>query len=340
MSEPFSKKRAGKTETIVGIGVLFVLSFIAVSVYFVQFDYNPAVLAVQDQTDPDAPLAGAQTRSLTAFFPVSDEFSPLTPSEQFDSETLSDKINGKAELYLSAGFADLQCQRFFLKDQPDVWLEVFVYEMADHTKAFSVFSSQRREDAQIMDMTAHAYQTGNAVFLTHGNYYVEVISSSAADAGIGAAVSLAEQWVAHTQIGDEMTAEISEIDLFPKKDLVENSVRLLSANVFGYDRFQDIFTAAYHFEEDHVTAFISRRQTPEEARDLADGYYQFLTSFGGRDVTPETDPTRRIILIMDVYICIFAQDRFLAGVHEAPTSDIADHLSLALMRHLTEAFYE
>ena len=62
----------------------------------------------------------------------------------YDSISLSDKINGKAELYLAAGFARLETQRFALTDNPGQWMERYLYDMGQHANAFSVFSAQRR----------------------------------------------------------------------------------------------------------------------------------------------------------------------------------------------------
>ena len=69
---------------------------------------------------------------------------PLSPPETFDAEKLSEKIDGKAGLYLSAGFKSLTCRRYKKPDNPDLWLEIFFYDMGNIINSFAVYSMQRR----------------------------------------------------------------------------------------------------------------------------------------------------------------------------------------------------
>lgn len=45
------------------------------------------------------------------------------------------------------------------------------YDMGNSQNAFSVFSAQRRKDADPLNLTRYAYRTSNAIFLIHGRYY-------------------------------------------------------------------------------------------------------------------------------------------------------------------------
>jgi hypothetical protein len=46
--------------------------------------------------------------------------------------------------------------------------------MATPENAFSVFSMQRREGARAIDVVPDAYHTENALFMTQGNFYLEI----------------------------------------------------------------------------------------------------------------------------------------------------------------------
>ena len=108
-----AKRPASRSETIVSWAVIGLLALIAVWVLIKQSDYDPSLFvpAVTESQLP-APVASesAPAGDLSAF--VSEGMTVMSPPETFGPETLSDKINGKAELYLSAGFLALQCQRF------------------------------------------------------------------------------------------------------------------------------------------------------------------------------------------------------------------------------------
>ena len=172
------KTKTTPKQTLLSLVILGILVVISASVYLAQFNYNPAVQqmapALADgQRGQTAPSASAQK----SLIPSSPSQVPLSPLETFDAATLSDKINGKAELYLSAGFVRLHSQRFKDPTVGDMWMEVFVYDMQTPQNAFSVFSVQRRDDSQSLDVGKYAYQTPNAIFFVHGHFYVEIVAS-------------------------------------------------------------------------------------------------------------------------------------------------------------------
>jgi hypothetical protein len=152
MNQKAESKTAAQ-QTLLSLIILGILAIISGSVFFTQFNYNPAL----QQMAPilaagDKPLTAPSASAETSFIPSLPGQSPLSPAETFDAATLSDKINGKAELYLSAGFFQLHSQRFNGPTDGDVWMEVFVYDMQTPRNAFSVFSAQRRDDAQALDV--------------------------------------------------------------------------------------------------------------------------------------------------------------------------------------------
>ena len=123
---------------------------------------------------------------------------PLTLPESFDAQNLSDKINGKAELYLSAGFVGLNSQRFKDKKDASLWIEAYLYDMGNGQNAFSVFSAQRREGAAKLDLAQYAYRTSNARFLVHGRFYIEIIASEATERAFNPVKLLAENFIGNT----------------------------------------------------------------------------------------------------------------------------------------------
>jgi len=137
------KKHSSNWQTVLSLAVLTILIIICAGVIIAQYSYNPAVL----QKDALLPTAEKISRSAPlssdkSFLPLPQGMVPLTTSEVFEAQNLSDKINGKAELYLSAGFARLVSQRFKDERMSDLWIEVFIYDMANGHNAFSVFSAQ------------------------------------------------------------------------------------------------------------------------------------------------------------------------------------------------------
>ncbi len=242
-------------ETIVALCVLASLALIAVGIAMVQSRFNPAVLNFLQGTAAPPATAGP-------ILTLPEGISPLTPAERFDRETLSDKIDGKAELYLSAGFVRLDCQRLALAGQPDLWIEVFVYDMGSFENAYAVFSAQRRADATMLDFAEFAYRAENALFFVHGPSYLEMIASGTDDRLRASMDALARAFILSRPVAQ---ATIAERDLFPETGLVATSISLIPADAFGVADLDRVFTATYSIAGAEMTAFLSRRTDPQEA---------------------------------------------------------------------------
>jgi hypothetical protein len=316
-----SANRIKKQETLMSWAILVLLSAIAAGIFSAQFRDNPVNRSIP------IPKA-AQSQALTAMISVPDMLIPMTSSEEFDSASLSDKIDGKAELYLSAGFRQLRCQRFSEKGKPASWLEAFIFEMQTPSGAFSVFSTQRREGSQPLDLAPLSYRTPNAAYLSHGAYYLEVIAASPSEKLSEAMRAVLGSFVKAHPVEK---AASDESALFPKAGLIEGSITLISADVFGYDALNHVFTAKYKIDNVEMTAFLSRRSTPDEAQQLAAGYYQFLMNFGGKDSEIKD---AKMIEIMDNYDVVFHKGNMLAGVHESPNKDAAQKLAAMLAEEI------
>ncbi len=300
-----------------------------------QYRYNPAVL------QNDALLLTAENVSRSSppsseksFLPLPQGLVPLTASENFEAHNLSDKINGKAELYLSAGFARLVSQRFKDERISDLWIEVFVYDMTNGQNAFSVFSAQRREDGVRLDITQHSYRTSNALFLVHGSYYLEIIASEASERVVQPMKLLAEGFIHNTRIE---TAGVNEMELFPQQDLVGDSLALVSSDAFGYEALDKVYTAEYELNGAGLMAYFSRRQTGDEAKKLSTAYRNFLIDFGGQALEIQL-PIKgaQLVEILDTYEIIFSYGTYMAGVREATTIDQAKKLVLRLYERIKE----
>ena len=114
-------RRPGIAETCIGIFVLALLAGIAGGVYILQSRFDPDFYQAALQKDGNGSgrkisLPSPDAAPVPAYLP--ENLIPLGPEETFDSETLSDKIDGKAELYLSSGFVKLSTRRFAQKADP------------------------------------------------------------------------------------------------------------------------------------------------------------------------------------------------------------------------------
>ncbi len=273
--------------------------------------------------------------------PLADLVSPsieglkaLSAIEIYDASTLSDKINGKAELYLAAGFKQLESRRFGLSADTTRWMERYVYRMANYRSAFAVFSGQRRADVQLLEMGSHAYTAANGLFLVHGPYYVEIIASEVADDLQAAAMQLARAFVTAHKV---TAPPLVEMTLFPEQGRVIDSRMLTAASTFGIKGLDWVYTCRYIESGHEALAFISRRASADEAGTLAHLFISQWLDYDGKAVPLGPSwSNARAVTILDNYEIVWVQGQYLVGVHEGTDLDF----SLGLAKRLRQAVKE
>lgn len=326
------KNSYGRIETFISIAVLLLLAATGALIFLKQFRYDPSIFP------SGLILSDASVRPPSNIKPENSlsfkDMVPLSPAETFMDDNLSEKINGKAELYLSAGFKNLTCQRFKKPGDPGSWLEVFIYDMGNIANAFAVYCVQKREGFIPLELTGYSYKTENAIFFVCDRFYVEITSSIVSGSLMDSMLSFSKDFIKKTGAGEKI---IPDTRLFPAENLDEKSIVLFPSNAFGFDRLNMVFTADYKTQKGKIKAFLSRRKNQAEAKELAGSYSDFLVMLGGKKIKSETKMNNAATIdIMDAYELIFSNGPFLAGIHSADNLKEAKDLAAALNKKLGE----
>jgi hypothetical protein len=337
---PPTKKKTGRpptpAEQRLGLVLIGVLLLTGAGLLVVQSHFDPATW--RDQPQESKAVVPAATGKAAAD-PPGDEapagLKALGPAENYDPESLSDKIDGKAEFYLAAGFRQLATRRFVLASDKGRWLERYVYDMGHSRGAFAVFSGQRRPSPEPLTLTADAYRSANGLFLTHGRFYLEIVASDLSAELLSQMEILARRFVDSHPKAPEAP---DERRFLPAENRLAHSTALIAAHAFGIERLDWIYTAQYRWNAAEATAFVSRRASAKEAEDLAEAFAAYFTEYGGEKIAlPGTHPTLRAFDVLDSVEVVFTLDSYLAGVHEAGDREQALALADRLLRNLQEA---
>ncbi|GEM_PF-410016 len=297
-----------------------------------------------------APAAPGAKASLAALLPDSVQgVKALAPAEAFTPATLSDKIDGKAEMYLAAGFAAMACRSYQAQTSPPGRVEVYLYRMKSADGAFAVFSGQRRPGATQSPLAQNGYLTENALFLTSGADYLEVIGDRAGQRpalealakAILAGLAPARSAVAETadsgkpgakpRAADLQPTGLQPADLFPQAGIKADSLRLAVADAFGCQGLTSVYTVEYDSSRAGAAALLSRRKNAAEAKAQLALYRRFLIDNGFAVQAAPGAPAGAVVLAMEgvgVEV-LFTRGQWLAGVHEAPTLEAALKLAAA-----------
>jgi hypothetical protein len=268
---------------------------------------------------------------LSSFAPAG--FEMLSKPEEYNADNLYEKIDGKAPLYLEAGFKELSTQRFVKTGDPNLWMEVYIYDMGDIKNAFCVYSEQRRDDCENFPSMRFAYKTSNALYFVHGKYYIEIVGSSETGELSKAIAEAAQK--AEANLAVDPNESIAELAFFPQENLIEGSFKLYLVNAFGFEGLNNVFTARYRSGEEIITAFVSKRADSKEAEATAESYCKFLIENGA--VVKNTDNKALAGKIMDSYgttEIVFTEGPFVAGIHEAENQQAAEKLAEILYKAL------
>ncbi len=331
-----ARGRARRLEAAISPCLLAVLLLIAIGVFIKQSDFEMARFGINIVTaEPfeESEESKDDQTALSSLVPTG--FEALSKTGVYNPDNLYEKINGKAPLYTDSGFEKLYTQRFINAKDESLWAELYVYDMGTMKNAFSVYSVQKRAEAEPFGPMRFAYRTANALYLVHGKYYVELVGSAESDELFRAMAEVIRKIRANLTIDPD--AGIAELALFPEEDFIAGSVKLYLVNAFGSEGLTDTFTARYKLDDRTVAAFLSKRSNSQEAQVVAKGYYEFLINNGA---TPaQTD--RKILegKIVDFYgttEIVFAIGPYVAGIHEAENQQAAENLAERLFDKLKE----
>jgi hypothetical protein len=316
----------------VGLVILAVLALIGGLVTRSRLRAGAAVFGVGEAQAPGEAVSRWDRLELESA--AGDGFRRSSAPQVYTSDTLYEKIDGKADFYISSGFNGLLTQRFVNKADEQLWMELFVYDMGLPENAFSVYSLQRRPGTENIDRQGvrYGYRTENGLYFAHGRIYVEMVGSSAARE-LRAAMERVAGFLVDSQAAGE-TARMEDADLFAGEGLIEDTVKLYLNDAFGFERFKGVYTAQYMLGSRPATAFLCRAGTAAEAAVLFEHYRQFLIENGANPVAvPAGELGSRRAEAFDFYgriELVFAAGPFVAGARDCPDAAAAVRLAAML----------
>ena len=320
-------------ETATSLIILALLILIAYSVIAVQYDYDMEKfgIIIKGPKDTSTNLHQAEVPLLNKLMPKN--FVSVSTQESYDAENLYEKINGKAPLYTETGFKSLKCQRFVSSVDENLIFEAYLFEMDTARNAFAVYSVQKRADSTDIQCEGFSYKTDNSVYFCSGRFYGEMVGFAQSPVLVKAIEDVTVDFIS----ANKSDAQIEELELFPKENFVTGSIKFYPSDAFGYDGFKDIFSCHYEIQGQMVTAFLGKRESPEQAKEMSDGYSKFVTDNGGTVKKAQTEILSGTVLdFYDTTEIVFSAGNFVGGIHEAEDQAAAENITKLLLENLNK----
>ena len=329
------QERAKNRESVISICLILILLLIGAVVFVRQFDTDMSRFGIEAVTElpPQKPQTDQKCqRNLSVFVP--EGFVTLTEVEDYNSDNLYEKINGKAPFYTETGFRQLITQRFVSTEDQTLWMELYLYDMGNVRNAFSVFSRQRRPESTIVSSLANpefAYKTANGLYFVHGHYYIEVSGSAVSGKLLEAVMQLGRNIVDKIEVAGNN--KIKEFELFAE-GAIAGSFKLYLINAFGFQELTNTLSARYKIDGEVLTAFVSHRSDGENAKTIAEDYIKFLIE-NEATVKKEINSGK----VLDFYgttEIVLSVGNFIVGIHEAENQQAAENLTKILVDKLNK----
>ncbi len=177
-------------------------------------------------------------------------------------ENLYEKINGRAEYYLSYNMNCMIFARYTGGSDEYRPINLSVYDMGNPTYAFGVFSGERSSGAELLEIGRESYRKGSDIYIWHGQYYIQITTTDASDAVQKVCMELAEKITDGLKDTEELVWGLVEL---PVKDLDLESVQYFLIDALGYSFLTNTYTANYHKGTGEVSVFLSIQDNPASA---------------------------------------------------------------------------
>ena len=234
---------------------------------------------------------------------------------RFTPETLYQKIDGRADLYVQYRVVGLTFGAYAGTNDPDHAIDVYWYDMGEPQNALGIYRAESPEQPAAAGIGQQSYAAEGAVFFIKAGSYVQVLPAFP-DAGDAAAALEIARRIA--PLIEDRTSDLWALDVLPRAGRIEDSFEYLSENAFGLSFLSNVYTAEYDRDGGRVTLFVHRENDEAAALPLLDQYRAYFEQ-NGEVLWTDPDPARRLVAgqafgVIDV---VFAKGRYFGGASGA-----------------------
>ena len=234
------------------------------------------------------------------------------PAMRFTPENLWEQIDGRAEFFLAYGVVKMLFAQYTESSNPEVFIDVSIYDMGNRVNAFGVFAAERQEEISPVELGREGYRMGAHLFIWRGSYYVRMIASKDSPGLRKMNMQMAEEL---THLLYDSGEPLWGLQTLPKADRVTGSEQYFRRDALGLDFMTDTYTARYQKKDVLITVFLMRKEHPAAAEDIVRRYAAYAKQFGEgiREVTRHGVA----ILLCDMdgsYDALFRKGNIVGGV--------------------------
>ncbi len=232
--------------------------------------------------------------------------------EVYKPINLYEKINGRAEYYLSYDMVWAIFAEFRRGSDNRLPIKLTVFNMGNPTHAFGVFSGERSMGVPQLNIGRDSYCSKTGYYIWHGQYYIQVNASDTTgkieQACLDLAHTLTEKLVDSGQ-------PVAGLKILPSENLVSQSVQFFLVDALGHTFLKNTYTAKYAKGNMEIPVFLSCQDSPALAEEIITKFKGHVKKYGkGVDPVSVDDIE---VLVCDMgryYDVIFQKGSSIGGV--------------------------
>lgn len=231
----------------------------------------------------------------------------------YDRDTLSDRINGEAELYFPYGFHRMAAARYTSDKNPAAGMDVEIYRMGSPLDAFGMYANYRQKDGRPISAGTDSNFSGSQLFFYQERYFVHIQVTGADALPPDTLADCAKTVASKLPDGRQKPAELT---LLERPEIIRGTERYLPQNLLGYDFLNRGLMADAVIGRGELQMFVLLGTTAELAAATFERYRSQLTGAkvgpGGRGGTflEGVDPLYGPVIILKKGFCLAGALKF------------------------------
>ncbi len=240
---------------------------------------------------------------------------PMGNTEFYSSETLYEKIDGRAPAYVSFNIQQLRSRSFSIAGTAAGYVDVYEYRFDSPINAFGLFAQERDPKGKPLEITPDGYASEMGFFFRQGSVYVQIICSDQDAKTLATARAIAENRAKALPVDDAGLAARRKL---PAEGMVADSVTFVPENALGQSFLNNVFQATYNFGGQKLTFFLTTT-TPETAAAAWKSFLTFSGKYGGTATELPDANGAKIVQAQnfDKWKVVYQRDGEIGGVIDA-----------------------
>lgn len=209
-------------------------------------------------------------------FPTMDGWEPEGEPAIYAAGNLFEYIDGAADLYLTYDFKEMGTLSYF--DDQGRGLTIDIYQHGDIANAFGIYSQERPNPMNAVEIGAQGYYDFGVLNFCHGPYYVKIVGYDLEEFDEEMLTVVAK--IISANIGGKKKLP-ETLACFPAEAKVAGSERYVAENVFGHGFLHSAFVAEYRSGgRTNTRAFIIEADDGADADQMLEKYLNFAKEKG------------------------------------------------------------